>query len=65
MNIRAQFKNKRLFSNDYIYEYNDFYFNLMKLIKLYFKILILQCYFNLSDDQTEFQINDRMSFIRF
>jgi IS5 family transposase len=32
---------------------------------LMFKILILQRYFNLSDDQTEFQINDRMSFMRF
>ncbi|MBN2824756.1 MAG: transposase, partial [Campylobacterales bacterium] len=27
-----------------------------------FKILILQRYYNLSDDQTEFQINDRTSF---
>lgn len=27
-----------------------------------FKILILQRYYNLSDDQVEFQINDRMSF---
>jgi len=26
-----------------------------------FKILILQRYYNLSDDQTEFQINDRTS----
>jgi len=32
---------------------------------LLFKILILQRYYNLSDDQTEFQINDRMSFMRF
>ena len=32
---------------------------------LMFKILILQRYFNLSDDQAEFQINDRMSFMRF
>jgi IS5 family transposase len=30
-----------------------------------FKILILQRYYNLSDDQTEYQINDRMSFLRF
>lgn len=30
-----------------------------------FKILILQRYYNLSDDQAEFQINDRMSFMRF
>lgn len=32
---------------------------------LMFKILILQRYFNLSDDQTEFQICDRISFMRF
>ena len=32
---------------------------------LQFKILILQRLFNLSDDQTEYQINDRMSFMRF
>jgi IS5 family transposase len=32
---------------------------------LMFKILILQRLFNISDDQTEFQINDRMSFMRF
>jgi len=32
---------------------------------LMFKILILQRYYNLSDDQVEFQINDRMSFMRF
>lgn len=32
---------------------------------LLFKILILQRYYNLSDDQIEFQINDRMSFMRF
>ncbi len=32
---------------------------------LMFKILILQRYYNLSDNQTEFQINDRMSFMRF
>lgn len=30
-----------------------------------FKVLILQRYYNLSDDQVEFQINDRMSFMRF
>jgi IS5 family transposase len=32
---------------------------------LLFKILILQRYYNLSDDQIEYQINDRMSFMRF
>jgi IS5 family transposase len=32
---------------------------------LMFKILVLQKYYNLSDDQIEFQINDRMSFMRF
>ena len=30
-----------------------------------FKILILQWYYNLSDDKTEFQLLDRMSFMRF
>ena len=30
-----------------------------------FKILILQSLYNLSDDQTEFQIRDRLSFMRF
>ena len=30
-----------------------------------FKILILQRIYNLSDDQTEYQINDRISFMRF
>ena len=30
-----------------------------------FKILVLQRFFNLSDDQTEFQIMDRISFQRF
>jgi len=30
-----------------------------------FKVLILQRYYNLSDDQIEYQINDRMSFMRF
>ncbi|CAN1565444.1 COG3039 Transposase and inactivated derivatives, IS5 family [Flavobacteriaceae bacterium] len=32
---------------------------------LMFKILILQRYYNVSDDQIEYQINDRMSFMRF
>ena len=32
---------------------------------LMFKIMILQKYYNLSDDQIEYQINDRMSFMRF
>jgi IS5 family transposase len=32
---------------------------------LMFKILILQRYYNLSDDQIKYQINDRMSFMRF
>jgi IS5 family transposase len=32
---------------------------------LMFKILILQRYYNLSDDQIEYQIKDRMSFMRF
>ena len=32
---------------------------------LMFKILILQHFYNLSDDQTEFQIRDRYSFCRF
>jgi len=32
---------------------------------LMFKILILQRYYNLSDDQSEFQICDRLSFMRF
>jgi IS5 family transposase len=30
-----------------------------------FKVLILQKYYNLSDDQTEYQILDRISFMRF
>ncbi len=30
-----------------------------------FKILVLQSLYNLSDDQTEFQIKDRLSFMRF
>jgi IS5 family transposase len=33
--------------------------------EMMFKILILQRYYNLSDEQTEYQINDRMSFMRF
>ncbi len=32
---------------------------------LMFKILILQKYYNLSDEQTEFQIKDRLSFMQF
>ena len=32
---------------------------------LMLQILILQRFYNLSDDQTEYQINDRMSFMRF
>jgi len=32
---------------------------------LLFKVLILQRYYNLSDDQIEYQLNDRMSFMRF
>lgn len=32
---------------------------------LMFKILVLQHFYNLSDDQTEFQIRDRYSFCRF
>ncbi|MFV0566814.1 MAG: transposase [Flavobacteriaceae bacterium] len=32
---------------------------------LLFKILILQRFYNLSGDQAEYQINDRMSFMRF
>ena len=32
---------------------------------LMFKILILQRLFNISDDQAEYQINDRVSFMRF
>ncbi len=31
---------------------------------LMFKVLVLQRIYNLSDDQTEYQINDRMSFMR-
>ena len=32
---------------------------------LMFKILILQSLYNLSDEQMEFQIRDRLSFLRF
>jgi transposase, IS5 family len=32
---------------------------------LLFKILIIQRLYNLSDDQTEYQLNDRLSFMRF
>ena len=32
---------------------------------LMFKVLILQRIYNLSDEQTEYQINDRISFMRF
>jgi IS5 family transposase len=32
---------------------------------LMFKIIILQRYYNVSDDQIEYQVNDRMSFMRF
>ena len=32
---------------------------------LMFKVLLLQALYNLSDDQTEFQIRDRLSFMRF
>ena len=34
-------------------------------VVLMFKILILQSLYNLSDDQLEFQIRDRLSFMRF
>ena len=34
-------------------------------VVLTFKILVLQRLYNLSDDQMEFQINDRMTFMRF
>ena len=34
-------------------------------IWLMLKILILQRYYNLSDDQAEYQIIDRLSFMRF
>ena len=32
---------------------------------LMFKIMVLQALYNLGDDQTEFLINDRLSFMRF
>jgi len=32
---------------------------------LMFKMLVLQALYNLSDDQTEFQVRDRLSFMRF
>jgi transposase len=32
---------------------------------LMFKVIILRRYYNLSDDQAEYRINDRMSFMRF
>lgn len=34
-------------------------------VVLMFKVLVLQGLYNLSDDQTEFQIRDRFSFLRF
>lgn len=34
-------------------------------VVLLFKILVLQRLYNISDDQTEYQINDRISFARF
>jgi IS5 family transposase len=34
-------------------------------VVLMFKVLVLQRYYNLSDEQTEYQINDRLSFQRF
>jgi IS5 family transposase len=34
-------------------------------VVLIFKVLILQSLYNLSDEQTEFQIRDRLSFMRF
>jgi len=32
---------------------------------LMFKVLVIQTYYNLSDDQVEYQIRDRLSFMRF
>jgi len=32
---------------------------------LMFRVLVLQALYNLSDDQTEYQISDRLSFMRF
>jgi len=34
-------------------------------VVLMFKVLVLQSLYNLSDDKTEFQIRDRLSFMRF
>ena len=34
-------------------------------VVMMFKILVLQRLYNLSDDQTEYQINDRLSFMKF
>ncbi len=34
-------------------------------VTLMFKMLVLQALYNLSDDQTEFQVRDRLSFQRF
>jgi IS5 family transposase len=34
-------------------------------VVMMFKVLVLQRYYNLSDEQTEYQINDRMSFQKF
>jgi IS5 family transposase len=34
-------------------------------VVLMFKVLVLQALYNLSDDQTEYQIRDRLSFMRF
>ncbi len=34
-------------------------------VVMMFKILVLQRYYNLSDEQTEYQINDRLSFQKF
>lgn len=34
-------------------------------VTLMFKMLVLQALYNLSDDQTQFQVRDRLSFQRF
>lgn len=34
-------------------------------VVMMFKIMVIQRYYNLSDDQTEYQIEDRVSFRRF
>ena len=34
-------------------------------VMLMFKVLVLQSLYNLSDEQAEFQIRDRLSFMRF